>query len=105
MCHTLLARHTIGRKELERSNSARESVSALASFGPAAPTHKNDHNRSLKLSALLPLLSCDATFISLQREVRPGDAAALKDRSDLLHFGDELNNFSDTAAIISVSTP
>jgi hypothetical protein len=49
----------------------------------------------------LPLLSCDATFISLQREVRPGDAAALKDRSDLLHFGDELNNFSDTAAIIS----
>ena len=65
------------------------------------PEHKNDHNRSLKLSALLPLLSCDATFISLQREVRPGDAAALKDRSDLLHFGDELNNFSDTAAIIS----
>ncbi len=65
------------------------------------PEHKNDHNRSLKLSALLPLLDCDATFISLQWQVRPGDAAVLKDRSDLLHFGDELNNFSDTAAIIS----
>jgi Glycosyltransferase family 9 (heptosyltransferase) len=65
------------------------------------PDHKNDHNRSLKLSTLLPLLDCDASFISLQREVRPGDTAALKDRTDLLHFGDELNNFSDTAALIS----
>ena len=65
------------------------------------PEHKNDHNRSLKLSTLLPLLDCNATFVSLHREVRPGDAAVLKDRSDVLHFGGELNNFSDTAAIIS----
>ena len=64
------------------------------------PEHKNDHNRSLKLSTLLPLLDCDASFISLQREVRPCDTAVLKDRTDLLHFGDELNNFSDTAALI-----
>jgi tetratricopeptide (TPR) repeat protein len=65
------------------------------------PDHRNDHNRSLKLSTLLPLLDCDASFISLQREVRLDDTAALKDRTDLLHFGGELNSFSDTAAIIS----
>ena len=64
------------------------------------PEHKNDHNRSLKLSTLLPLLDCDVTFISLQREVRPGDAATLKGL-DIVHFGGELKNFSDTAAIIS----
>jgi tetratricopeptide (TPR) repeat protein len=63
--------------------------------------HRNDHNRSLKLSTLLPLLDCDASFISLQREVRLDDTAALKGRTDLLHFGGELDSFFDTAAIIS----
>jgi hypothetical protein len=29
------------------------------------------------------------------------DVTVLKDRSDLLHFGDALENFSDTAALIS----
>ena len=80
---------------------ARESVSALASFGPADADHRNDHNRSLKLTTLLPLLDCDASFISLQREVRLDDTAALNGRTDLLHFGGELESFFDTAAIIS----
>ncbi len=65
------------------------------------PTHRNDHNRSLRFSCLIPLLDFDATFVSLQREVRTNDATALQDRSGVLHYGDELSNFSDTAAIIS----
>jgi tetratricopeptide (TPR) repeat protein len=66
------------------------------------PTHKNDHNRSIGLSSFLSLLiGIDATYVSLQREVRAGDAAVLQSRSDLLHFGDELTNFSDTAALMS----
>jgi hypothetical protein len=40
-------------------------------------------------------------FVSLQKDVCYDDVAALKDRSDLLHFGDALENFSDTAALIS----
>jgi tetratricopeptide (TPR) repeat protein len=64
------------------------------------PAHPNDHNRSIALSALLPLLGFDATFVSLQQDVRAGDAAVLQDRSDLLHFN-ELKNFSDTAAVVS----
>ena len=47
------------------------------------------------------LLDFDATFVSLQREVRMSDATALQDRNDVLHFGGELNSFSDTAAIMS----
>jgi tetratricopeptide (TPR) repeat protein len=65
------------------------------------PMHKNDRDRSIGLSALLPLLDFKATYVSLQRDVRAGDAAVLQGRSDLLHFGDELNNFADTAALMS----
>ena len=64
------------------------------------PKNNYDRERSMTLSSLLSLLDCDATFVSLQKDVRAGDAAVLKARSDVLHFGDELN-FSETAALIS----
>jgi ADP-heptose:LPS heptosyltransferase len=63
--------------------------------------HKNDHNRSISLRSLLKLLDVNANFVSLQKDVRPDDAAVLKERSDLVHLGDKLKTFSDTAAIIS----
>jgi tetratricopeptide (TPR) repeat protein len=68
----------------------------LAWSGSAA-----DPNRSIRLQALLQLLDGGARFVSLQKELSPDDAAILRDRSDLLHFGDELKDFADTAAVIS----
>jgi Tfp pilus assembly protein PilF len=65
------------------------------------PTYKNDHIRSIGLHALLPLLDTDATFVSLQKDVRSEDAALLRHRGDIAHFGDTLADFSDTAALIS----
>jgi tetratricopeptide (TPR) repeat protein len=65
------------------------------------PTHKDDLNRSIGLGALLPLLDIDATFVSLHKDVRAADAMILKQRSDLLHFGDALVDFADTASLIS----
>jgi tetratricopeptide (TPR) repeat protein len=65
------------------------------------PTHENDRNRSVKLRALLPLLDIDAVFVSLQHDLRADDAATLKDQKNIIHFGDELRDFSDTAALIS----
>ena len=65
------------------------------------PTHKNDQNRSISLRSLIPLLDIEATFVSLQKDVRADDARVLKDQSDLLLFDDALKNFSDTAALIS----
>jgi hypothetical protein len=53
------------------------------------------------LSAFQPLLDVDATFVSLQKDVRPDDMALLRARGDILHFGDELGDFSDTAALTS----
>ena len=66
------------------------------------PAHDNDHNRSMRLSAFLPpLAGFNATYVSLQREVRDVDAPMLQDRSDVLHFGDELKTYADTAALIA----
>jgi tetratricopeptide (TPR) repeat protein len=64
-------------------------------------THKNDQNRSIGLLFLSPLLDTGATFVSLQKDVRDADAAVLREREDILHFGDALRDFSDTAALIS----
>ena len=63
--------------------------------------HLNDRNRSIALTALLPLLEIDAAFISLQKEIRPGDAAVLAAHKDILSFSDKLATFDDTAALIS----
>jgi len=60
-----------------------------------------DRERSIVLRDLLPLLEFNATFVSLQKDVRSTDAALLKERSDVLNFVDELRDFSDTAALIS----
>jgi tetratricopeptide (TPR) repeat protein len=64
------------------------------------PDHRNDHNRSMPLETLLPLLDVEAQFVSLQKIVRPSDEAVLRERSDVLHLGPELQSFSDTAALI-----
>jgi hypothetical protein len=66
------------------------------------PMHSSDHKRSMPLGAFLPLLDgIDATFVSLQRDVRAGDTALLRSRSDIVHFGEELKDYSDTAALVS----
>ncbi len=75
------------------------------------PAHHRDHVRSIELSILAPLLDADATFFSLQKDIRPPDAAVLAGRSDVIQIAEELADFSDTAAamaqldlIISVDT-
>jgi tetratricopeptide (TPR) repeat protein len=69
--------------------------------GNPNPINPGDHIRSIGFNSFLSLLDINATFVSLQKDVRAADAMVLKDRSDLLHFGDELSTFSDTAALIS----
>ena len=64
------------------------------------PTHKNDHNRSIALPRLKPLLSVAGTqFVSLQREYRASDLAAL-DQLPIRRLDGLLTDFADTAAVI-----
>src|SRR6202035_4455060 len=66
-------------------------------------THDNDRNRSLRLETLLPLLQApDVTFVSLQHEVRDEDAGLLQEQSAVVHVGDRLRDFADTAAAVSL---
>ena len=64
--------------------------------------HANDKNRSLALSQLLAALPPLANCVSLQKEIRPHDAQTLQQTPQLLHFGDQLQDFEDTAALCSL---
>lgn len=65
------------------------------------PDHKNDHNRSMSLRTLAPLLGCDVQFVSLQKGVRDQDRAFLDERSDIVDLTEQLTDFSETAALMS----
>jgi tetratricopeptide (TPR) repeat protein len=66
------------------------------------PEHNNDRNRSLPLAALGPLFRPGLEFVSLQPAIRASDQPALQSgQLALRHFGDELQDFADTAALAS----
>lgn len=64
-----------------------------------SPTHQDDHNRSIALSTLLEGLPAGLQYFSLQRDVRAADTAALAGAHNICHFGEQLADFSDTAAL------
>lgn len=65
------------------------------------PSHLRDAERSIALESLLPLLDAEASFISLQKEVRDNDAKILASRPDIVQLDDALIDFADTAALLS----
>ena len=64
------------------------------------PRHSNDRNRSLPLASLSPLFDAAATFVSLQKDVRPDDLAALQGAAQVIDAGPSLRDFAETAALI-----
>jgi tetratricopeptide (TPR) repeat protein len=66
-------------------------------------THANDRNRSLSFAALAPLLARDdVTFMSLQKDLRAGESEAIDAAPHLTPIGDALDDFTDTAAVVSL---
>jgi tetratricopeptide (TPR) repeat protein len=65
-----------------------------------SPNTINDQNRSLPLKQYGPLFLPNIQLVSLQQEVRDSDVEYLKS-SGLVHFGDELRDFADTAALVA----
>lgn len=61
-----------------------------------------DPHRSIPLAAWAPLRALGPTLVSLQKDVRPDDRAAVSADPPILHFGDELADFRDTAALASL---
>ena len=65
--------------------------------------YAKDDQRSILLSPLLPLLAAsDATFFSLQNELREGDRELLQATPDIQHLGDDITPFEDAAAVVSL---
>ncbi len=65
------------------------------------PRHDNDRNRSIPLRLLTRILDEDATFVSLQKDPRPGDKATLRERTEIIDFTAHLTDFAETAALVS----
>ena len=60
--------------------------------------HKNDKNRSMALAELMRHMPTEYTYVSLQKESRDRDKAALNE-FNIAHFEEEIGDFSDTAAL------
>lgn len=64
--------------------------------------HLNDHNRSIALEAVQSLVDDHADFYCLQKELTPADRAALEHIQNIEFVGDDLHDFSDTAALVDL---
>jgi tetratricopeptide (TPR) repeat protein len=75
---------------------------ALVWSGNAA--HANDRKRSIALGRLQSLWSIDGgSFVSVQRDLRADDAPVLAGAPRLIHVGEELSDFADTAAVLALA--
>ncbi len=66
------------------------------------PNHDNDRNRSIALRRLVRFFEASpASFVSVQRDLRGDDAPVLA-ASGITHVGSELEDFTDTAAVLAL---
>ncbi len=62
--------------------------------------HKNDSNRSIPLELMLPLLELPIEWHALHKEYRASDLVMLDQESRIKRHEEELNDLSDTAALV-----
>jgi hypothetical protein len=65
--------------------------------GSSWPKHSSE--RSIPLSELVTRLPENIEYVSLQQEIRADDKATLESTQQIRHYGEELKDFSDTAAL------
>ena len=85
----------------ERIGSLPSPRIAVAWSGSA--DHANDRNRSITLARLAPIFAATGSIVSIQRELRDGDADVLARFGNVTHVGDALTDFDDTAAVMALA--
>ncbi len=66
------------------------------------PGFRDDATRSVGLARLAPLLAPPGVaFFGLQKDLRSGDRELLRDHPAITYLGDTIEDFDDTAAIVS----
>jgi Flp pilus assembly protein TadD len=84
----------------DRLPSARRRVGLVWS---GRPSHNNDCNRSIALKRLRAVFEVDQIqWVGLQCDVRDEDREFLRGLPNFTHLGDDLSDFTDTAAIVSL---
>jgi len=63
-------------------------------------THPNDRNRSLPLALLSKLVSAQAQFVSLKKELAAEEALRLREQ-DIADYADGLADFAETAGLVA----
>lgn len=67
-----------------------------------SPAHANDRRRSCPLERLAPLLTlAGVSWFGLQKGERARQVSALAPELHFVNFGDDLNDFGDTAAVMA----
>jgi hypothetical protein len=87
------------RVEYWRDRLGRSDTPRIGLVWSGSQAHKNDRNRSLSLSLLLPFLPPAIQYISLQVDMRESDRETLNLRPDILDCSESLRSFADTAAL------
>jgi tetratricopeptide (TPR) repeat protein len=91
----------------DRREAAREWLASVASprvgvVWAGNPSHPNDRNRSLPMAALAPVLAASLPrWVSLQKELRPGELEALHAAGGVDLSG-HLGDFDDTAGVLAL---
>ena len=88
-----------GKRVYWKNRLGQETTPRVGLVWSGLDAHTSDGDRSIPLSVLIGHLPSDFTFVSLQKEVRDSDRPTLASNANILHFGDELNDFTDTAAL------
>jgi tetratricopeptide (TPR) repeat protein len=66
-------------------------------------THGNNRNRSIALSKFATLFAdLEVEFIAIQKDLSGGEAGTLRRHANVMSVGEELGDFADTAAVISL---
>jgi tetratricopeptide (TPR) repeat protein len=85
------------RERLPKSDKPRIGVAWAGN-----PEFVADRTRSIGLRPLMPLFSMPGVqLIGIQKDLRAGDEEILREHPELIHLGNQLADFCDTAAIMS----
>ncbi|MDI9336528.1 MAG: tetratricopeptide repeat-containing glycosyltransferase family protein, partial [Gammaproteobacteria bacterium] len=87
------------RQILEKSRDPKKPLVGIVWSG--SRTHRKDHLRSIPLTTFLHFLPENCQYLALAKEILPDELKILND-AKILHYPEEIVDFSDTQAICSL---
>jgi hypothetical protein len=93
----------LGKRRSPQSGAPQSRALRVGIAWAGSSTHINNRNRSIALGRFAALFATpNVEFVTLQKELGPGEAAMLRRHPNVTAVGAELSDFADTAALISL---